>query len=461
MICKHRVLNSPVLRKLELTLNNGPAYPHGFLPPRNPFATQRQPPPRSDSEEDGINCSPCCDNENVSISTYKIVLFFSSRTFRSVALGQILSLCLCGTGISSQLLSNQGVNAPATQSFTNYFLLCFVYCTALSCKSGENGLLAVMRRRGLQYFILALIDVEANYMIVSAYQFTNLTSVQLLDCSTIPMVLLLSWLFLSVRYLISHIIGVCICLVGIACLIWADILDGKGSIGGNHRVIGDMLCLGGSLLYAIANVSEEFLVKQNNRVEYLGMVGLFGSLISGVQLAILEHKNLALMHWNSATISCFILFAISMFMFYSLVTVVLQKTSALMFNLAILTADFYSLLCGLFLFKDSFHYLYFVSFVVVIVGSVIYSLRETQRRDPNEPRRVCPCLFVCCCCCDCCFDEMESTEGSLEVSPTIVVDEPSYITMYAAQTDTRNCPIHGRRTTSTPSTEVRYSESRH
>lgn len=55
---------------------------------------------------------------------------------------------------------------------------------------------------------------------------------------------------------------------------------------GNHRVIGDMLCLGGSMLYAVANVSEEFLVKQHSRMEYLGMVGLFGSLISGVQLSV-------------------------------------------------------------------------------------------------------------------------------------------------------------------------------
>lgn len=430
---------------------NGPVYPPGVQPHRNPFAVQRPVVNPEDSEEDGINCSPCCDNENV------------SRTFRSIALGQVLSLCLCGTGISSQLLSNRGVHAPAAQSFTNYFLLCFVYCTALSCKTGEEGLLGVLRRRGLKYFLLALIDVEANYMIVSAYQFTNITSVQLLDCSTIPIVLLLSWLFLSVRYLISHIIGVCICLVGIACLIWADILDGKGSIGGNHRVVGDLLCLGGSMLYAIANVSEEFLVKQHSRMEYLGMVGLFGSLISGIQLAVLEHKNLAQLDWSAATIGCFILFALSMFVFYSLVTIVLQKTSALMFNLATLTADFYSLLFGLFLFKETFHYLYFVSFVVVVTGSVIYSLRDTQIRDPNEPRRVCPCLFVCCCCCDCCFDEVESTEGSLNVSPTPVVEPPqASIVMYAGQTDPRNCPVHGRRTaSSTLSNGTRFSESRH
>ncbi|KIH63199.1 hypothetical protein ANCDUO_06500 [Ancylostoma duodenale] len=44
---------------------NGPVFPPGVEPHRNPFAVQRPPePPREDSEEDGINCSPCCDNEN-------------------------------------------------------------------------------------------------------------------------------------------------------------------------------------------------------------------------------------------------------------------------------------------------------------------------------------------------------------------------------------------------------------
>lgn len=75
-------------------------------------------------------------------------------------------------------VSRRLVRRVSAQSFTNYFLLCFVYCTALSCKTGEEGLLGVLRRRGLKYFLLALIDVEANYMIVSAYQFTNITSVQ-------------------------------------------------------------------------------------------------------------------------------------------------------------------------------------------------------------------------------------------------------------------------------------------
>lgn len=55
-------------------------------------------------------------------------------------------------------------------------------------------------------------------------------------------------------------------------------------ITGANKVLGDALVLGGAFLYAVSNVTEEFLVKSYSRVEYLGMVGVFGTLISGIQL---------------------------------------------------------------------------------------------------------------------------------------------------------------------------------
>uniref|UniRef100_A0A1I7T7S0 Solute carrier family 35 member F1 n=1 Tax=Caenorhabditis tropicalis TaxID=1561998 RepID=A0A1I7T7S0_9PELO len=416
----------------QSTQSNGLRVPHianGVQPHRNPFAPL-PPIPSPDDEDDAINCSPCCDDPNV------------SRTFKALILGQILSFCLCGTGVSSQLLANRNVNAPGAQAFSNYFLLCFVYCISLACKQDEKGLVYVLQKRGWRYLILAFIDVQANYMIVMAYQYTNLTSVQLLDCATIPAVLLLSWLFLSVRYLASHILGVSICLIGIACVIWADALGAKGALdGGSDRVFGDILCLSAAILYAVCNVAEEFLVKQHSRTEYLGMLGLFGCIVSGVQTAVFEQEALSKIVWDGDTIGCFALFAFSMFIFYSLVTVVLQKTSALMFNLSTLTADFYSLLFGIFLFKDTFHYLYFVSFIICIIGSVIYSMKETQMRDADEPRRVCPCLFICsCCCCGCCFEEGNSTEGSIDVSPS--PNERMQMGLNP-RNSMSPCPVHG------------------
>jgi solute carrier family 35 protein F1/2 len=40
---------------------------------------------------------------------------------------------------------------------------------------------------------LAVLDVEGNYLVTKAYQFTSITSVTLLDSMTIPAVMVLSW----------------------------------------------------------------------------------------------------------------------------------------------------------------------------------------------------------------------------------------------------------------------------
>lgn len=58
-----------------------------------------------------------------------------------------------------------------------------------------------------------------------------------------------------------------------------------------------MLCLGGAALYGVGNVAEEYLIKSQSRIEFLGMVGLFGSVISGLQLAAFERGKLADVDW--------------------------------------------------------------------------------------------------------------------------------------------------------------------
>lgn len=52
-------------------------------------------------------------------------------------------------------------------------------------------------------------------------------SSQLLDCFAIPVVLLLSWFFLLVRYKAVHFVGAGLCLLGIGCMVGADILLGR------------------------------------------------------------------------------------------------------------------------------------------------------------------------------------------------------------------------------------------
>ena len=68
-----------------------------------------------------------------------------------------------------------------------------------------------------------------------------------------------------------------------------------------------------------------------------------------------------------------------LFALYSLVPLLLQSSSATLFNLSLLTSDVYSLLFGLFLFGYHFSWVYLLAFGAVIVGLVVYNLEPTSQ----------------------------------------------------------------------------------
>lgn len=105
---------------------------------------------------------------------------------------------------------------------------------------------------------------------------------------------------LGVRYRMVHIIAISVCLMGVGCLVWANIddtkVDGRNSNNmhdhcnslcffvGKNQLVGDMLCLTGAVLFAIVTVLQELAIRHTDIVEYLGLLGLFGSIVSGIQM---------------------------------------------------------------------------------------------------------------------------------------------------------------------------------
>ncbi len=53
---------------------------------------------------------------------------------------------------------------------------------------------------------------------------------QLLDCFSLPTVLVLSWLLLRSRYRLTHIGGLALALMSVVALVWADVEDGEGGV---------------------------------------------------------------------------------------------------------------------------------------------------------------------------------------------------------------------------------------
>ncbi|XP_063250656.1 solute carrier family 35 member F2 [Prinia subflava] len=308
--------------------------------------------------------------------------FCTWYVWKTIILGQMISLFICGTAVTSQYLAEKyEVNTPMLQSFINYLLILVTYTTMLAFRTGNDSLWQILKQKWWKYIFLALADVEANFVMVKAYQYTTLTSVQLLDCFGIPVLMALSWFILGARYKLIHFIAVAICLLGVGTMVGADILAGRQEGEGSDVVIGDVLVLLGASLYAISNVSEEYIVKNLSRVEFLGMVGLFGTIISGLQLALVENRQIKAIQWNWTVALLFLAFALCMFALYSFMPVVMEVTSATSVNLGILTSDLYSLFFGLFLFYYNFSGLYIVSFVIILVGFIMYISTPTQTSE--------------------------------------------------------------------------------
>ncbi|XP_059176992.1 solute carrier family 35 member F2-like [Physella acuta] len=335
-----------------------------------------------DKEEESLKLIDKPDvNDEVRHRARSVIKIIYSRQFlQALLLGQCLSILLCGTGVFSGLLQNRGINIPTAQSFLMYCALCLIFTTQLAYKQGERNLVNILKSfDGLKYALIGLIDVEANYLVVKAYGYTSVTSVQLLDCFSIGVVLLLSRFLLGTHYHLIHYAGVAVSVLGLAGLVTADVITGKNQDSGSNIVLGDVLVISGAVLYGVSNVAQEFVVKNYNKSEFLGMLGMFGTLVSGIQVILVEQKELAKVNFSSYEIALLWLgFCIFLFLIYTCMSIVIEKTSATVTNISVLTADFYALLFGIFIFGYTFHFLYLISFMVVIVGVAVYSFRTTQ-----------------------------------------------------------------------------------
>ncbi|EMS68083.1 hypothetical protein TRIUR3_35068 [Triticum urartu] len=316
----------------------------------------------------------------------------------ALALGQLISLLITSTGFSSSELARRGINAPTSQSLLNYILLALVYGGILLYRRQpltDTSLVYLipivwtldlwsqplsLYTKWYYYLILGIIDVEANYIVVKSYQYTSLTSVMLLDCWSIPCVIVLTWIFLKTKYGFRKFFGVGVCVAGLILVVFSDV-HASDRAKGPKPLKGDLLVIVGSMLYACSNVTEEYLVKKNNRIELMAMLGIFGAVISGIQISILEREELHSIKWNAGAVFPFIGFALAMFLFYSTVPTVLKICGATMLNLSLLTSDMWAVLIRIFAYHEKVDWMYFVAFACTAGGLLVYSYRSSKEAD--------------------------------------------------------------------------------
>lgn len=108
------------------------------------------------------------------------IQFFYSRTlWRTILLGQLLSMLLCAYQyISHHLSTTLDLKIPTSQNYLRYMTTCCVFTTMLAFRRGEKSLFNVIKTRGYRYILIGLVDLEANTLVGMSHQFSSLINIQ-------------------------------------------------------------------------------------------------------------------------------------------------------------------------------------------------------------------------------------------------------------------------------------------
>ncbi|KAE8813387.1 hypothetical protein D1007_09383 [Hordeum vulgare] len=290
-------------------------------------------------------------------------------------LGQLVAFSMAACSFASSFIANLGVDAQLAQSFCTHLLLTLVYVPIL-----------LRRRQKLRipwywYLALAFVDVQGNYLVTEAYQYSSITSVTLSDCWTVVWVIMLTWYVLGTRYSFWQFLGATTCVAGLALVLLSDAKSPDAQDPDKMPLLGDALVIAGTVCYAFSNVGEEHCVKKNDRVELVAMLGLFGMLVGTIQILIFERKSIEAIAWSPTMISLFAGYAVAGFIFYTITPFVLKMSGATLFNLSLLTSDMWAVAIRVYFYQQQINWLYYLAFTVVAIGLIIYSLNESSSVD--------------------------------------------------------------------------------
>ena len=200
--------------------------------------------------------------------------------------------------------------------------------------------------------------------------------------------MIISSIFLKVRYHPAQWAGILICIGGFGILLASDHITGAsntGSISSGNQLKGDLFALAGATFYGLSNVAEEFLVSKRPLYEVVGQLGFWGMLINGVQAAIFDRPSFRTATWSPAVGGYITGYTLILTLFYSLAPIMFRLASAAFFNISLLTGNFWGVCIGVKVFGYSIHYLYPIAFVCIMVGHVVYYFGKKVLGEARKP----------------------------------------------------------------------------
>ena len=237
-----------------------------------------------------------------------------------------------------------------------------------------------------------------------SFQETILSSSMLLtSLSVLSTVLLRKMIFGSNIGGKGRLFGVCLCILGGCLCLQGDMhhsqIDMNRDLSHESRIYlhGDLLALVAAFLYGLNDVLAEYFVKNSDRVEYLGMLGVFGSMFSfGLQAPILEGEAVrelvtkfsqndmmvSDLFWVLFLLFCFV---VMLSFFYVAVSIFLSENDATILNLSLQSCPLWAVVLAtvgeIFTSGEVQWFpspVFFVALILVVVGTFSYESAEER-----------------------------------------------------------------------------------
>ena len=319
---------------------------------------------------------------------------YIKKILLAILFGQIISLLSVGNGFCVEEIQKD-FSTPLFVNSCYYFLLFFIYCFIIKFK---------IKKPKWIYIILSLIDTQANFINVYIFSITKFKYPFIINIlSTIWSVVFTLIIIRTYKYLKNHIIGIALSIIGVFASFlgtFNSFEDFKNMFSDfNDDIKGLLLCILVSILYGFNTVLlEKFISSENDEIKsYCTWLGIFGFIFSLVESFIPIHDGKFEFQFlldgnkddiNYAKIIIFwILAAVFLATMTALSPFYIQKFSATMYNISLAFTIVWSYVIeSIFIVdKDKYEFymlniLYFVGFVIIIIGTIIFSLKDRIKK---------------------------------------------------------------------------------
>lgn len=309
----------------------------------------------------------------------------------SLLLGQFIALTAASMNAASYtLVSRYNVQTQMFQMFFLYILLTLFLFRRRAIASAEDSysIPAIhgsrLRAPWWIYLCCSLLDVFPNFMTLLSFKYTSLTSATLLGTLTVPSTMFFSRYLLGRKFRRFQYLGVCLCIGGGILTMVSDSLADKQE---RQSYIGDLLAIGAAMCYGLGDTVAEYFIKHVEREEYLGMLGLFGMLFTGILCPILEWNEMQALFqqlhetyvWIVATFTWYIL---SVYLYYTTESIFLVSSDATLLNLSLQACNLWAVLFSVALDRQLPLPKFFLAAFLVVCGVFVYEV--VQKMDDTH-----------------------------------------------------------------------------